>query len=128
MKHQILKWLSKFLPIKIPAGTNLSVTTVDNKPFSNAVFKPVEENPVLVMALTVGDKQLDGRPLFFVPKPKVGPFEYKGTIKGSDLHVIEDLSTGQLFKISTDVLKHFFKAMMVKYVPPVPPSKNETEQ
>ena len=121
MKHQVLKWLSKFLPVKIPAGTNLSVATVDQRPL------PVEPSPTLVMALTVGDKQLDGRPLFFVPKPKVGPFEYKGTIEGSDMHVIEDLSTGQLFNINTDVLKHFFKAMMVKYVPPTPPMSSKVD-
>ena len=126
MKHRILKWLSTILPVKIPAGTSTTTTTVDNEPLPKTTQD--QAIPKLVQVFKVNNKPLNGRPLFFKPKEGLGPLEYRGSELDTKMHVLEDVKTGELYRLDQAALLGMFKGIMVNYVPPPPPSKDTAEQ
>lgn len=117
MKHTLLKWLSKYLPIKIPAGKSLSVSTAAGEPLQ----PPVAKTEKLIKVLKANDKSLDRRPLFFKPKADIGTLEYIGTNLETKMHVLQSLQRDEIYVVDTAALHGLFKGVIVTFTYQTPP-------
>ena len=120
MKHTFLKWLSKLLPVKVPAGKSLSVSTTSGDPLP----PPSVETVQLVKVLKTNDKSLEGRPLFFKPKPDIGTLEYIGTNLETKMHVLQSLQRDEIYVMDTATLRGLFKGVMVTFTYQTPPESS----
>ncbi len=100
MKHAILKWLSKWLPITIPAGQGISTLAVDRKVETTTVVPD-----------TGGFVPKEGMPRFFKPNKKLTAFEYIGT--KDNQHILECMETGVQIVLETKAFLTLFTGVQV---------------
>lgn len=97
MNKKFLKWLSKWVPFKIPAGKNLTV-----------------EQPVEDVKTEIKLYKIPNMSPFFKVKPDLIIFEYIGTNPETKEHVLECVNTEEKITISSETLITMFKGVTVK--------------